>query len=150
MVGQIQNVLCALLILCISFLDERVVLTQFISFFLQPYHIISLDYSGNRLKMTIQQQKESNNINVSLMHLWRCIQGMRKKNNETAIPFRDSKLTHLLMPDLCRFGLQTVSMIACVNPHADEYDETLSVLGNVDEITFTHHFSRLSQFHFIL
>jgi hypothetical protein len=46
------------------------------------------------------------------------------------IPFRESKLTHLLMPSLSRAGLSGVSMIACVNPQAEDYDETISILGN--------------------
>lgn len=46
------------------------------------------------------------------------------------IPFRESKLTHLLMPILSRAGLGGVSMIACVNPQVDDYDETISILGN--------------------
>ncbi len=54
------------------------------------------------------------------------------QSNDTSsdiIPFRESKLTHLLMPQLCRAGVSSVAMIACVNPQADDYDETLSVLG---------------------
>jgi len=79
------------------------------------------------------------------MQLWRCLQGMRRNktsdsqlanssNNNTMdssiIPFRESKLTHLLMPILSRAGSGGVSMVACVNPHVDDYDETLSILGN--------------------
>ena len=45
------------------------------------------------------------------------------------IPFRESKLTHLLMPLLSRAGLNGVAMITCVNPQPDDYDETLSILG---------------------
>jgi Kinesin motor domain len=51
------------------------------------------------------------------------------EKNIDIIPFRDSKLTHLLMPQLCRAGLSGVAMIACVNPQIDDYDETLSILG---------------------
>ena len=46
------------------------------------------------------------------------------------IPFRESKLTHLLMPIMNRAGLSGVAMIACVNPQVDDYDETLSILSN--------------------
>jgi hypothetical protein len=35
------------------------------------------------------------------------------------------------MPNLCRTGLARVAMIACVNPHANDYDETLTVLGTL-------------------
>ena len=93
-------------------------------------------YHSNRTKANVQQQKEANNINTSLMQLWRCLQGMKRNGSEGTsekntdiIPFRDSKLTHLLMPQLCRAGLSGVAMIACVNPHVDDYDETLSILG---------------------
>lgn len=46
------------------------------------------------------------------------------------IPFRESKLTHLLMPLLGRVGLGGMAMITCVNPQGDDYDETLSILSN--------------------
>ena len=61
------------------------------------------------------------------------------------IPFRESKLTHLLMPQLCRAGLAGVAMIACVNPQGDDYDETLSILGEFNfrfNITHIDFFSR--------
>lgn len=93
-------------------------------------------FHSNRTKATATQQKEANNINTSLMQLWRCLQGI--KNNRTKdlnssqemIPFRESKLTHLLMPILCRAGMNGIGMVACVNPQPDDYDETLSILGN--------------------
>lgn len=69
------------------------------------------------------------------MQLWRCLQAVKRKNADLnssmeVIPFRESKLTHLLMPILGRAGLGGVAMIACVNPQGDDYDETLSILGN--------------------
>ena len=87
---------------------------------------------GNRTKATSAQQKEANNINVSLMQLWRCLQGMRKKDqvNPDIIPFRESKLTHILMPLLSRAGLAGTGMVVCVNPQVDDYDETISILSN--------------------
>lgn len=109
------------------------------------FHLVDLAGSerSNRTKASIAQQKEANNINVSLMQLWRCLQGMRRNRSadstlantvgcisDSIIPFRESKLTHLLMPILSRAGSGGVSMIACVNPHVDDYDETLSILGN--------------------
>jgi hypothetical protein len=36
-------------------------------------------YCRSRTKATAAQQKEANNINMSLMQLWRCLQGMKKK-----------------------------------------------------------------------
>lgn len=86
---------------------------------------------GNRTKANQAQQKEANNINVSLMQLWRCLHGMKRHSGGIDIvPFRESKLTHILMPLLSRAGLAGVAMIACVNPQSDDYDETVSILGN--------------------
>lgn len=92
----------------------------------------------NRTRATAAQQKEANNINVSLMQLWRCLQGLKKKgsdgNNTSSmldqIPYRESKLTHLLMPQLGRAGLQGAAMITCINPQIEDYDETISILSN--------------------
>ena len=87
---------------------------------------------NSRTRATSAQQKEANNINTSLMQLWRCLSGMKKRSNDNSdiIPFRESKLTHILMPLLGRAGLAGVSMLACVNPQSSDYDETLSVLSN--------------------
>ena len=91
---------------------------------------------GNRTKATLEQQKEANCINTSLMQLFRCLQGMKKKGSgegreeNNIIPFRESKLTHLLMPFLNKASLAGAAMLACVNPQGDDYDETISVLGN--------------------
>lgn len=51
-------------------------------------------------------------------------------SSQEIIPFRESKLTHLLMPILNRAGMAGTAMVACVNPQSDDYDETLSILGN--------------------
>lgn len=68
------------------------------------------------------------------MQLWRCLQGMKRKTSDgnglDLIPYRESKLTHILMPELGRAGLAGVAMITCVNPQFDDYDETISILGN--------------------
>jgi hypothetical protein len=50
-------------------------------------------------------------------------------SSQEIIPFRESKLTHLLMPILNRAGMAGTAMIACVNPQVDDYDETISILG---------------------
>ena len=47
------------------------------------------------------------------------------------VPFRENKLTHLLMPVLSRVGLAGVAMITCVNPQPSDYDETISILGTI-------------------
>lgn len=86
----------------------------------------------NRTNANAEQQKEANIINMSLMQLWRCLQGMKKRATDINIniPFRESKLTHLLMPLISQAGLNGVAMIACVNPQIEDYDETISILGN--------------------
>jgi len=45
------------------------------------------------------------------------------------IPFRDSKLTQLVIPQLGRAGLRGAVLITCINPNIDDYDETISILG---------------------
>jgi hypothetical protein len=50
-------------------------------------------------------------------------------SSQEIIPFRESKLTHLLMPILNRAGMAGTAMIACVNPQVDDYDETISILS---------------------
>jgi len=119
---------------------------------------------GNRTKGNASQQKEANNINCSLMQLWRCLNGIRKINkasaashangegtrdsgssdqllpgrrtsnnsgvNISSLPFRESKLTHLLMPQLCTSGLAGIAIITCINPQSVDYDETISILNN--------------------
>lgn len=97
------------------------------------FHIVDLAGAerANRTKATGFQMKEANNINMSLMQLWRCLNAMKKKGESVdIIPFRESKLTHLLMPLLSRASVGGVSMIACVNPQPDDYDETITVLSN--------------------
>ena len=82
-----------------------------------------------RTKASSTQLKEANVINTTLMQLWRCLHAMSRKNDDL-IPFRESKLTHLLMPTFGRAGLEGVAMVACINPGADDYDETISILSN--------------------
>lgn len=95
------------------------------------FHIVDLAGAErqNRTKATIAQQKEGNSINVSLMQLWRC---MKRKTGDSSdiVPYRESKLTHILMPVLSRAGANGVTMITCVNPRPEDYDETISILGN--------------------
>ena len=86
---------------------------------------------GSRTRCNLAQQREANNINTSLMQLWRCLNAMKRRPADASVvPFRDNKLTHILMPHLGRVGLAGTAMLTCVNPHPDDYDETISVLGN--------------------
>ena len=66
------------------------------------------------------------NINQSLMVLRTCIEALRenqKSNANRMVPFRDSRLTHLFKNYFDGEG--KVRMIVCVNPLAEEYDETV-------------------------
>ncbi|XP_021341175.1 kinesin-like protein KIF23 isoform X4 [Mizuhopecten yessoensis] len=73
--------------------------------------------------------KEAGNINQSLMVLKTCMKLLREnqKNNENKmVPYRDSKLTHLFKNYFDGDG--KVRMIVCINPRAEEYDETIHVM----------------------
>lgn len=48
---------------------------------------------GSRTKASVSQQKEANNINMSLMQLWRCLQAMRRKVSPSLL--RTSTTTQL-------------------------------------------------------
>jgi hypothetical protein len=68
--------------------------------------------------------REANNINQSLSTLGKCITALAAK--ERHIPFRDSKLTQLLMNSLG--GNSATLMIACVSPADTNFEETLQTL----------------------
>ena len=79
--------------------------------------------------------KETGNINKSLFTLGKVIKSLSdKKNKLPYIPYRDSKLTMLLMDSLgylsniMNRGTAKALMIACVSPSAAYFDETLSTL----------------------
>ena len=66
------------------------------------------------------------NINNSLMTLRNCIEILRENQitgGNRMVPYRDSKLTHLFKNYFDGEG--KVKMVVCVNPKADDYDETL-------------------------
>lgn len=68
--------------------------------------------------------REANNINQSLSTLGKCIMALASK--EKHIPFRDSKLTQLLMNSLG--GNSATLMIACVSPADTNFEETVQTL----------------------
>ena len=71
--------------------------------------------------------KETGNINKSLFTLGKVIKSLSdKKNKLPYVPYRDSKLTMLLMDSLG--GTAKALMIACVSPSAVYFEETLSTL----------------------
>lgn len=66
------------------------------------------------------------NINNSLMTLRSCMEILREnqiQGTSKMVPYRDSKLTHLFKNYFDGEG--QVRMIVCVNPRADDYDETI-------------------------
>jgi len=72
--------------------------------------------------------KETGNINKSLHVLGKVINGLTdKKKKLEYIPYRDSKLTMLLMDSLG--GTSKALMIACISPSMLYIDETLSTLN---------------------
>jgi hypothetical protein len=74
--------------------------------------------------------KQGANINKSLSVLGKCIGILAEKSsgkNKTAVvPYRESKLTHILKNALG--GNSKTSMIAALSPASVNYDETLSTL----------------------
>ncbi|KYO42333.1 kinesin-like protein KIF20B isoform B [Alligator mississippiensis] len=73
--------------------------------------------------------KESGNINTSLLILGKCINALKNSQQsklQQHIPFRESKLTHLLQGFFN--GRGKVHMIVNISQCASAYDETLSVL----------------------
>ena len=74
--------------------------------------------------------KETGNINKSLFTLGKVISMLAapdKKLNAKYIPYRDSKLTMLLMDSLG--GTSKALMIACISPSSVYIEETLSTLN---------------------
>ncbi|XP_071392382.1 kinesin-like protein KIF23 isoform X1 [Centroberyx affinis] len=77
---------------------------------------------GNRLR-------EAGNINQSLMTLRTCIEVLRENQmcgTNRMVPYRDSKVTHLFKNYFDGEG--KVRMVVCVNPKADDYEESLLVM----------------------
>jgi len=80
-----------------------------------------------------RRQAEANNINTSLMMLWRCIDIMRKNQEGQrgqVVPFRESKLTHLFSNHLAGPTPGQTAIIVNINPSAKEFDETQHVLAH--------------------
>ena len=72
--------------------------------------------------------REANNINKSLTTLGMCINKLASK--EKHIPYRSSKLTHLLQNSLG--GNSSTLMIACVSPSDLSFEETMLTLRYAD------------------
>ncbi|XP_036963148.1 kinesin-like protein KIF23 isoform X5 [Acanthopagrus latus] len=73
--------------------------------------------------------REAGNINQSLLNLRTCIEILRENQlcgSNRMVPYRDSKVTHLFKNYFDGEG--KVKMVVCVNPKADDYEETLLVM----------------------
>ncbi|KAK7069128.1 Kinesin-like protein kif23 [Halocaridina rubra] len=84
---------------------------------------------NNRTRATGDRVKEAGNINNSLMTLRNCIEILRENQvlgGNRMVPYRDSKLTHFFKNFFDGEG--KVKMIVCINPKADDYDESLPVM----------------------
>ena len=93
------------------------------------FHFVDLAGSERAGRTGAEGQvfKEGININKSLLTLGKVIAALSeetKKNN--FVPYRESKLTRILQDSLG--GNSRTTMIACVSPAADNYDETLNTL----------------------
>jgi len=87
----------------------------------------------SRTKADGDRIREAGNINNSLMTLRSCIECLREnqKSQESGgrmkiVPYRDSKLTHLFKNFFDGDG--KVRMIVCLNPSAEDFDESLHVM----------------------
>lgn len=100
--------------------------------FLVVSQLSLVDLAGSertlRTQNTGERLREAGNINNSLMALRNCIDILRDNQKnisgpQKVVPYRDNKLTHLFKSYF--EGEGKVRMIICVNPSADDFDETL-------------------------
>lgn len=83
---------------------------------------------SERLKETKSSNtEETSNINKSLLTLGKVISALASKASANFIPYRDSKLTKLLMDSLG--GNSLTLMVACVSPSSTALEDTLSTLN---------------------
>ncbi|ALC44016.1 pav [Drosophila busckii] len=86
---------------------------------------------SSRTKNTGVRLREAGNINNSLMTLRTCLEYLRENqqlapNLAKKIPYRDSKITHMFKNYFDGEG--QVSMIVCINPRMEDYDENMQVM----------------------
>ncbi|KAH0573457.1 Kinesin-like protein [Spironucleus salmonicida] len=111
---------------------SHAILTVYLTQFESNSKIVSklnlVDLAGSeRLKssgVSGQQFKEMVGINSGLLALGNVISALNE--NKKHIPYRDSKLTRVLQDSLG--GKSKCSMIACISPSVDSYDESLNTL----------------------
>uniref|UniRef100_A0A2K5QV49 Kinesin-like protein KIF23 n=1 Tax=Cebus imitator TaxID=2715852 RepID=A0A2K5QV49_CEBIM len=100
---------------------------------IKPNQLSLVDLAGsertNRTRAEGNRLREAGNINQSLMTLRTCMDVLRENQmygTNKMVPYRDSKLTHLFKNYFDGEG--KVRMIVCVNPKAEDYEESLQVM----------------------
>ncbi|CAF2392363.1 unnamed protein product [Rotaria sp. Silwood2] len=93
--------------------------------------LVFVDLAGSeKVKVSLSKGKqltETNNINKSLLTLGTCISALSDPVKRAGhIPYRDSKLTRLLVDSLGGHGITL--MIACISPASSCENESLSTL----------------------
>ncbi|XP_075160839.1 kinesin family member pavarotti [Haematobia irritans] len=88
---------------------------------------------SSRTKNTGMRLREAGNINNSLMTLRTCLEYLRENQQMTnnnfppkKVPYRDAKITHLFKNYFDGEG--QVSMIVCINPRAEDFEENTQVI----------------------
>lgn len=83
----------------------------------------------SRTKNTGARLREAGNINNSLMTLRACLEALRENQQGGGgglvrkVPYRDAKITHLFKSYFDGEGV--VRMVVCINPRAEDYDESV-------------------------
>lgn len=89
-----------------------------------------VDLAGSESPKTSSRMEETKNINRSLSELSNVILSLVQKNDH--VPYRNSKLTHLLMPSLG--GNSKTLMFVNVAPFQDCYGETVKSLRFASQV----------------
>ncbi|KAG7352280.1 kinesin motor domain containing protein [Nitzschia inconspicua] len=86
---------------------------------------------SKRTQVGSLRQKESTQINKSLMTLMRCLNAIKDNGRYglSIVPFRESKLTHIFMSHLTSESASRTAIVVNVNPAIDDFDETQHVLA---------------------
>jgi hypothetical protein len=88
---------------------------------------------SKRTQVGSMRQKESTQINKSLMTLMRCLNTIKENSrhggSSSIVPFRESKLTHIFMSHLTSSSAARTAIMVNVNPGKDDFDETQHVLA---------------------
>jgi regulator of replication initiation timing len=84
---------------------------------------------SKRTEVGSMRQRESTQINKSLMTLMRCLNAIKDSHSSNIVPFRESKLTHIFMSHLTSRSAARTAIMVNVNPAIEDFDETQHVLA---------------------